>query len=140
MNKQIKKLFCLNNIVFFSIILLILINLKYDAIGVMAQITRPNKISLEPGFEFKDLKPMLKNVESVGYLSEKDQTASGNDGRFLMAQYILAPVVLDLNSPAHEINVLDCSTPDAAISVLKIIQAKPIYMNSFGKIIAQRSR
>ena len=140
MNKRIKKLFCLNNVIFFVIILLVLGNLFYDTIGVMAQITKPNKASLEPGFEFKDLQPMLTGVEVVGYLSEKNQTSSGNDGRFLMAQYILAPVVLDLENPSHKVNILDCSNPDAAMSILKIIQAKPVYMNSFGKIIAQRLR
>ncbi|MDD3375628.1 MAG: hypothetical protein PHY73_07920 [Candidatus Omnitrophica bacterium] len=133
-----KKISYLANSIIGIIILLIIINLAFNSISIMAQITTIEKRSTEPGFQYADLKDQLKNETIVGFLSEKNQTPEGNDGGFMMAQYMLAPILLDLDNPDHKINIIDASTPDAAKSILSIIRAKPVYISPFGKIIAER--
>ncbi len=115
---------------------LIALNLAVGFISAKSQISRPAPI--DPSIEFADLKERLQGIRQAGFLSEKNSTAEGNDGRFLLAQYTLAPTVLDLNNPAYRYNVLSCSTPQAAISIMMLIGAQPIYINTFGKIIAER--
>ena len=120
------------------IILLITINLVINGISIMAQITTLGSRSTEPGFQYFDLKEKLEGETAVGFLSETTPTADDNDGKFMMAQYMLAPILLDLSNPGHRINIIDTSTPDSAKSILSIIRARPTYVNPFGKIIAER--
>jgi hypothetical protein len=119
--------------------LIILANFVFGFIGVMAQLERQKTESIEPGIQYADLKKGLEGVRDAGFLTGGSETAEGNDGQLMLAQYILAPTVLDLNNPAHRYNVLDCSTPQEALGMLKIIDAKPLYVNAFGKILAERN-
>jgi|GEM_PF-561698 len=124
---------------FISIIAILLItaNLGVGFMNILNQLSlRP---AVDPGIEFADLKERLQGVRQAGFLTEAESSAEGNDGRFLLAQYMLAPTMLDLNNPTHRYNVLHCATPQAAIGIMKIIGAKPVYVNIFGKIIAERS-
>lgn len=119
--------------------LLVAVNAVLGFMGVMAQRQLGGPEQLEPGFQYADLKGYLQGVRTAGFLSDGNQTAEGNDGQFMMAQYILAPTVLDLGNASHRYTVLDCSTPQAALGLFKIIQAKPLHVNPFGKIIAEKT-
>jgi hypothetical protein len=90
---------------------------------------------IEPGIEFEGLKESLRNIPVAGFISDKNQSSENNDGRFMMAQYMLAPTVLDLQNTNHQYLILDLSTPQAAEYFLKKFNAKPIAMTVFGKIL-----
>ena len=138
MNIKNKKMLYLTNSLVVIIIFLIIINLAINGISIMAQMTTIEKRSTEPGFQFLDLKEKLEGETVVGFLSETTPTPEDNDGQFMMAQYMLAPILLDLNNPDHKINIISAPTPDSAKSILSIIHAKPIYISPFGKIISER--
>jgi len=118
--------------------ILIAINFFTISTKTIKQVKNLDKQFLEPGFEFAGLKKPLEGIPKAGYLSEKNQTAENQDGRFMMAQYMLAPTVLDLNNPNHQYLILDCSRPEAALYLLKETKAKPIAVTPFGKILAER--
>lgn len=117
---------------------LIIFNIFLLFLKTFDQYSKLEQISLKPGFEFEGLKNYLKGIPRVGYISDKNQSAEGNDGRFMMAQYMLAPTVLDLNNPNHRYVVLDVLTPESAINILKIINARVITVTPYGKILAER--
>ena len=125
---------------FFIALFCILIAINFFTISTktVEQVKNLDKKFLEPGFEFAGLRKDLKGIPKAGYLSEKNQTAENQDGRFMMAQYMLAPVLLDLSNPGHKINIINAPTPDSAKAILSIIRAKPTYINPFGKIISER--
>lgn len=118
-------------------LLLIIFNFFTGFVSVMAQLSRP--AASDPSIEFSGLKEKLAGVRQAGFLSESESSAEGNDGRFLLAQYALAPTILDLNNPDHRYSILSCATPQAAIGIMKMIGAKPVHVNLFGKILAERS-
>ena len=133
-----KKISYLTSFIVGIIILLIAINLAVNFVSIMAQITTIGNRSTEPGFQYFDLKDKLKDETAVGFLSDITPTPEDNDGQFMMAQYMLAPVLLDLSNPGHKINIINAPTPDSAKAILSIIRAKPTYINPFGKIISER--
>ena len=92
---------------------------------------------IEPGYEFSDLKEMLSQAKSVGFLTNKDMSPERNDGQFLAAQYMLAPIILDLNSSNHDFVILDYTGPKAAFEKMREIKAVPIFTNPFNKILAK---
>ena len=121
-------------------VVVIALNLGFGFLSVMAQLTRDKNDIVEPGIQYADLKKGLAGVREAGFLTSGNETAEGNDGQFMLAQYMLAPTVLDLNNSTHRYSVLDCANPQEALGILKIINAKPIYVNAFGKILAERNQ
>jgi len=120
--------------------LLIVTNFVSGFFGVMAQIVREQqRPPLEPGIQYADLKKSLSGIRIAGFLTDGDATAEGNDGQFMLAQYMLAPTILDLNNSDHHYSIINCSTPEKAMGILKIINAKPLQINMYGKIIAERN-
>jgi hypothetical protein len=120
-------------------VLFIMVNLVFGFFGVMAQITRQENEQIEPGTQYVDFKKELQGVPMAGFLTDGNETIEGNDGQFMLAQYILAPTVLDLDNPNHRYSIIDCSTPEKALGILKVINAKPVHVNAFGKILAERA-
>ncbi len=92
----------------------------------------------EPGYEFADLKPLLKNIEKVGYFTNRNVSPEDMDVKyFLQAQYMLAPITLELNT-YQEYLIVDCSNLIEAFTMTAELKARPIYVNPFGIILAQR--
>lgn len=119
-------------IIFIGLISWNIILLTQQTIKQASSLNHPQ---IEPGTEFEGLKESLHNIPVAGYLSDKIQSSENNDGRFMMAQYMLAPTVLDLQNMDHQYLVLDCSTPQAVQYFLTKLKAKPIAMTIFGKIL-----
>ena len=129
-----------SRIVIFGLsIILIIINFVFGFFGVMAQIARQKTNRVDPGIQYAAFKKDLEGVRIAGFLSDGNETPEGNDGQFMLAQYMLAPTILDLNISTHRYSILDCSTPGKAMGILKIINAKPIRVNLFGKILAEKN-
>ena len=93
----------------------------------------------QPGCEFLDFKPKLAPLKIVGFFTDKDMSSERNDGQFLAAQYTLAPVILDLNNPRHRLVILDYTSFIAAFEKIRAINARPVYVNGYGKILAERN-
>ena len=97
-----------------------------------------NSIFLKPGGHFADFKSYLLGQPAVGFITDKDISAENNDGKFLEAQYILAPTRLDLNNPNHAFIILDCTSMLTALDMMNDLNAEPVTVNSYGKILAKR--
>ncbi len=97
-----------------------------------------NLIFVEPGRDFADLADDLKGVAKVGFLTDKDMSAEKNDGFFLQAQYLFAPTMLDLGNPEHELIIFDCPNPLSAFDMMQKLNAAPLHVNPYFKILARR--
>ncbi len=113
-----------------------------DITQLYKKISRLNKdlVFNPPGREFAGFQERLAGVETAGFLTDKNMSPEKNDGLFLMAQYALAPVILDLDNTAHTDIILDCQNYFHALDLMKKADAAPVYTNDFGKILARKSR
>ena len=92
---------------------------------------------IEPGYEFADLKEKIFLLRRIGFLTNKDMSPERNDGQFLAAQYVLAPVVLDLDNPNYQFLILDYTGLVPAFDKMEAIGADPIYINDYSKVLAK---
>jgi hypothetical protein len=108
-------------------------------INILAPIIyrRENIIYYEPGHQFADLREKLENTRSVGFITDKDMSSENNDGQFLRAQFMLAPLILDLNNHRHPWLILDCTNTFKAFFIMKEINARLVYINPYGIILAR---
>jgi hypothetical protein len=90
------------------------------------------------GIKFAGLSEALKDVKRVGYFTSKDLNDHFTALQFAQAQYALAPVILELDDTNHEYLILNYDNPILAIAKAKTIGAKPLKMNPFGVVLAQR--
>jgi hypothetical protein len=102
------------------------------------------------GDQFKELSPLFTKarVRKVGYYTDKnmEETLARSPlekaqytramAQFEQAQYILAPVVLDLNNLSHSFIIFDCNSPQIALQKINDLGLKPIQMNNLGIILA----
>jgi hypothetical protein len=102
------------------------------------------------GDQFKELSPLFKkaHLRKVGYYTDKnmEETQAHTPleraqytramAQFEQAQYILAPITLDLNDISHPFIIFDCSTPQIALQKINDLGLKPIQMNNLGIILA----
>lgn len=102
-------------------------------------INTPKKSPIKPGFAFDDIHPKLSQQKIVGFMTTKDMSSEKNDGEFLMAQYALAPIALDLNH-VQDINILSPTSKEDLIGMLKQYNLKPLNVNQFGKTIAIKTQ
>ena len=130
----------LNTVTIFLISALITLNLFFLVKGIAQQLTGPEQIMLEPGFAYLEIRDRLKGIEKIGFLTNKNMTSEGNDGDFLMAQYMLAPTALDLNNPDHELSVLVYTDLMYLQYALKDLNASPVYWNKYGIVLAQKNQ
>jgi len=92
------------------------------------------------GFIFSGLENVLKDVERVGYYTDRDTALDETAARFAQAQYILAPLIVDLNFADHEFILFDCTSEKTAMTFIESIGAIPIKKNKFGIILAQQKK
>jgi len=95
-------------------------------------------VILEPGTEFADFKDKISGAKIVGFLTDKDMSSERNDGQFLGAQYMLAPMILDLNNPYHEFLILDYIDLSYSFEKIKELNAIYLYTNKYGKSLAKK--
>lgn len=90
------------------------------------------------GFKFVGLHDEFRNIRYVGYYTDKDMSLNQNAAQFAQAQYVLAPVILDLNNVEREFLILDCTSEAKALEKIKEIKALPLKKNQFGIILARK--
>ena len=136
MNINAKKYLDVKSFLLLLVISALIYNSFISISGIVMQIKRGNFRSSEPGLQYSDFKESLSGVKEAGFVTNKDLSSEKNDGEFLMAQYILAPTVLDLNASRHKYNILDCTSEKHILFALKNLNARPIKINKYGKILA----
>ena len=90
------------------------------------------------GLKFGGLQDVFARVDSVGYYTDRDLKKDEAASQFSQAQYIVAPVILDLNYTDHDFILLDCTSEDIAYRKIKEIGAIPLRKNQYGVILARR--
>ena len=88
---------------------------------------------------FAPIRDAAGNAWAIGYLTDRDIKSDAVSMRFTQAQFSLAPVVLDLNNPAHHYLILDFSTPQQAYAAAVQSKAKPLKISPQGIIFAERT-
>ena len=92
------------------------------------------------GIKFSGLKEILHNAEYIGYYTDKDIDNTLDALQFAQAQFILAPIILDLNNTEHEFILFDCSSEAVAMERIREVKAIPIRKNQFGIILAKNPK
>ena len=92
------------------------------------------------GYKFSGLKEILKNTDTVGYVTDKNMDDRNSALQFAQAQFILAPVILELNRTDTRYLLIDCTNPQIAREKIRKIGAVPLKMNQFGIILAKNPR
>lgn len=89
-----------------------------------------------PGIKFSGLTEYLQDEKKISYITDLDTKETVPLAEYEQAQYIMAPVILDLSKQPHKFLVINCSSEMAALRKLKEWQAKPLLRNQFGVILA----
>ena len=91
-----------------------------------------------PGRIFSGLDKTLEGIKYAGYFTDKDINNIAQAKHFAQAQYVLAPVILDLNNTDHEYILFDCTSLKITFDKIKEIGAVPLKANQFGIILARK--
>jgi hypothetical protein len=89
------------------------------------------------GNKFLGLNSVLKGENRIGYYTDKDLDVNQHALQFAQAQYILAPIILELNNTSLHFVLFDCTTEEAAMQKIKDAGLVPIKKNQFGLILAR---
>ncbi len=90
------------------------------------------------GLKFNGLQDILKNVQTIGYYTDADFSNKSTAGAFSQAQYMLAPVILDLGYVSHEYILFNCTSEKKAMEKIRELGARPLRKNKFGVILARK--
>jgi len=89
------------------------------------------------GNKFTGLDEFFADVQYVGYYTDKNLDDSEAAAEFAQAQYVLTPVVLDLDFQKHRYILFSCSAESVAMAKITEIGAEPLKRNQFGVILAE---
>ena len=90
------------------------------------------------GDKFGGLETLFKNVDAVGYYTDRSLDDPLPAAQFAQAQYIVAPTILDFNNFDHEFILFDCSSKTIAYQKMKEVHAIPLKENKHGIILARK--
>ena len=94
-----------------------------------------------PGLKFSGLKEILTgfaDVSHIGYYTDMSLDDIPPAMQFSQAQFVLAPIILDLDYKQHEFILLDCSSEKVALRKIKELKAIPLKKNAFGIILIRK--
>ena len=128
-----KFAYCLKILIIVSASALIIFNAKNIYTFNIA--TRKPGPKIEPGEAYRDIAKNLKELHVVGFHTDKNMSSEKNDGDFLMAQYMMAPIVLDYNNTELPIHILSYKNQNNALVLIKKLNGKLIYHNQFGRAV-----
>ena len=89
------------------------------------------------GFLFSGLNQILPNVKRIGYFTDKSFDNKDAAAQFAQAQYVLAPIILDLDYKKHEWILFDCSSEEKAQEAIRQTGAVAVKRNPYGIILAR---
>ena len=136
---DIKNSLPIQKIFLFCILAIATVNCLFALKDLSLAAARQSQRNIKyPGYEFGDLKQKLPAVRKAGFLTDKDMSPERNDGQFLAAQFIFAPIMLELNNPHHEFIILDYTSLQAALDAMKKDNIHTVYINGHGKILGRK--
>jgi len=138
MKISLKNFFKLKNIIISISLILLVRSSFYLFVYTMSQVMHRHDEMLEPGSQFADFKKYLKGQKSIGFLTDKDMSPENNDGFFSQTQYILAPIVVNLNNPKNEFNILDYSEMNYIIYSIRALNSVRLTSNEYGQALIRR--
>ena len=92
------------------------------------------------GHRVEGLSDFTKDIEIIGYYTDKDISQRKPLREYAHAQYLMVPSILDLNNTDLEHILFVCSTPTAAIKKISEIGAQPIMSNDQGVFFAKKRK
>ena len=90
------------------------------------------------GYKFSGLRKFLKNVQAVGYCTDKNLDVTRHALVFSHAQYELVPTILDMNNSQHEFLLLDYIDKTLAKKKIEELRLIPLKQSPDGIILARR--
>ncbi len=140
--KKIPAYFAKSRFIFLPLILVVLaINIQSLSRKILLMKKVRQKIPfLFMGYKFSGLKDILADTQIMGYYTDKDLNQRPAALQFAQAQYILAPIILDLNDIGHEYILFDCSEAEVAQKKIAESGMIPLRKNQFGIILARNPR
>jgi hypothetical protein len=92
------------------------------------------------GDQFKELRHTIKNIPRIGYYTDRSFSNIYTEAQFTQAQFILAPVILDLHSLEHPFIIFDYENRTTALEKIKNAGMLPILVNRQGIILARNPK
>ena len=123
-------------------LLAIAIIILANSIQLTEEIIKLNKIRKYqpysfPGHQLLGLSSFLENSQYIGYYTDKNLSNNLNARQVAQAQYILAPIILDLNNIHHRYVLLDCTTLQKAWTKTKESNLVPYKISKTGIILTR---
>ena len=117
--------------------LVIALNAAQWTTQTMARLRNPPTIPFHSlGFKFMGLEKVLGNMRYAGYYTDKNMENPLAIAQFEQAQYMLSPMVLDLNNTKYPLVIFDCTSPQTALAKIKELGLQPVTANNDGIILA----
>ena len=135
---MLKKNLPIKNILLLLAVALIAVNLFYTGLFIRNKRHAIFNLYFEPGYQFLMMKDYLKNVETIGYLTNNDVSRENNDGAFLQAQYFLAPTLLQLQAENHEFLIIDSHNVPYIVATIRRLSAPRIANNEYGQALLRK--
>ena len=120
----------LKNIFWGLLILSAVFNLTQAYTQAIGQLQDRQTIPLHSlGFQFMGLENVFTGIRGVGYYTDKNLEEPLAIAQLELAQYMLAPTVLDLNHTQYHWVIFDCTTPQTAMEAIQRLKLIPVKTN-----------
>lgn len=120
------------------LVILVTVNSTYLFIHTMSKIDQLDVPYYEPGYQFAHFRDFLKNESQIGYITDRDITPEKNTAEFLQAQYMLAPIVLDLKNAGHSFFIIDSVDIPFIVYTMKRTNARRVVHNEYGQALFKK--
>lgn len=109
---------------------------KFQSFAVKAR-TKP---FIFIGTQFEGLKDPLHGLQKVGYYTDRSLDERFAAAQFAQAQYVLAPVILDLNNIDHPLVIFDFKNKNKSVQNILELEMIPVSISPSGIILAENPK
>ena len=92
------------------------------------------------GYQFLGLDAILGNAGRISYLTDKNMDDPVVAMEFAQAEFMLAPITLDLNNPQHEFLILTYKSPKENWKKVKDLGLIPLRQSPWGALLAKNPK
>jgi len=92
------------------------------------------------GIKFLGLNPFLKNAVRIGYLTDSSLDETTAAAEFAQAQYVLAPIILEFNNPDLRFVLVNGSSIEQSLKLIRQNGLKPLKGNQFQILLTQNPK
>ena len=90
------------------------------------------------GYELLGIKSQLKDVATIGYYTDGDIKNENENKNYSVAQYVLAPTVVEPDNLDYEYVLFVCADENNALRKIREIGAEPLLRGHSGMILARK--